>query len=70
MKTKTFADLTIGSVVNYYNLNQDEDYVFLGTYNDGWGDMAKFLEKSTNDIEVYPAKTEIAGFWSTVKEAK
>ena len=64
---KTFADLTIGTVLNYYNISIDEDYVFLGTYNDGFGVMAKFLEKSTNDIECYPAKTKIEGFWSILK---
>lgn len=63
----TFQDLTLGTVINYCNINQDEDYVFLGVYDDGFDIMAKFLEKSTNDIEVYLAKTKIENFWTIVK---
>jgi hypothetical protein len=68
--SRTFAELTQGSVVNFRRLvtADDTNFVVLGQYKDPYGDFIEVLNLDTFEKESFAQHTKIEGFWSIIKE--
>ena len=69
-ETKTFAQLTIGTVINFYRsvTADNTNYVVLRQYTDRWGNYTEVLNLETFEKDNFTQHTEIENFWSIVKE--
>ena len=67
---KTFGDLKIGTVVNFFRPTtaDDTDFVVLKQTESRFGSFTQMLNKKNNNIEPRSQHTEIKGFWKIVKE--
>jgi len=68
--TKTFGQLSVGTVINYSNCvtADNTDYVVLEQYTDKFGDFTKVLDKSTNELDCFTQHSKVQLHWSIVKE--
>jgi len=68
--TKTFGQLTQGTVVNYSNMTMADDtnFVVLRQYEDRFGAWTEVLSLDTFEKDCYMQHNKIDGMWSIVKE--
>ena len=68
--TKTFGQLTIGTVVNFYRsvTADDTNFVVLRQYTDKWGHYTEVLNIETFEKDNFTQHTIIQNCWSIVKE--
>lgn len=68
--TKTFGQLTQGTVVNFYRTTtaDDTNFVVLRQYSDKWGDFTEVLNLETFVKDNFTQHTELKNQWSIVKE--
>lgn len=69
-ETKTFGQLTSGTVVNFYRpvTADDTNFVVLRQYTDRWGDFTEVLNLDTLEKDSFTQHTELKNAWSIVKE--
>jgi hypothetical protein len=69
-ETKTFGQLTQGTVVNFYRsvTADDTNFVVLRQYTDKFGHYTEVLNLSTFEKEEFVQHTKIENLWSIVKE--
>ena len=69
-ETKTFGQLTQGTVVNFYRsvTADDTNFVVLRQYTDKFGHYTEVLNLSTFEIDEFAQHTKIENLWSIVKE--
>ena len=70
VETKTFGQLTQGTVVNYYNpvTADDTNFVVLRQYDDRWGSFTEVLNLETFEKDSFTQHTAIKNQWRLVKE--
>ena len=69
IETKTFGELTQGTVINFYRsvTADDTNYVVLRQYADKWGFFTEVLNLSTFEKDQFTQHTIVQNFWSIVK---
>ena len=70
IETKTFGQLTQGTVINFYrNVTADDtNFVVLRQYQDRWGSFTEVLNLETFEKDSFAQYTKISNQWSIVKE--
>ncbi len=70
VETKTFGQLTQGTVVNFYRAvtADDTNFVVLRQYEDRWGSFTEVLNLETFEKDSFTQHTKIENQWSIVKE--
>lgn len=68
--TKTFGQLTQGTVVKFYRPStaDDTNFVVLKHYTDKWGLSTEVLNLETFEKDSFSQHTKIENLWSIVKE--
>ncbi len=68
--TKTFGQLTVGTVINFYRSTtaDDTNYVVLRQYEDRFGNFTEVLNLTTLEKDSFTSHSEIKNFWTIVKE--
>lgn len=68
--TKTFGQLTVGTVINFYRSTtaDDTNYVVLRQYEDRFGNFTEVLNLTTLEKDSFMSLSEIKSFWTIVKE--
>jgi dTDP-4-dehydrorhamnose 3,5-epimerase-like enzyme len=66
----TFAELTQGTVINFYRSTtaDDTNFVVLRQYQDQWGLFTEVLNLETFEKDSFTQHTKIENFWSIVKQ--
>jgi hypothetical protein len=69
-ETKTFGQLTQGTVVNFYRsvTADDTNFVVLRQHTEKWGHYTEMLNLSTFEKDEFTQHTKIENCWSIVKE--
>ena len=69
-ETKTFGQLTQGTVVNFYRPTtaDDTNFVVLRQYEDKWGAFTEVLNLETFEKDSFTQHSKIENDWSIVKE--
>lgn len=69
-ETKTFAQLTQGSVINFTRLvtADNTNYVVLRQYEDKFGFYTEVLNLETFEKDSFTQHSKLENFWSIVKE--
>lgn len=67
---KTFAKLTIGTVINFNRCTtaDNTNFVVLRQYEDRWGKFTEVLNLESFEKDAFPQHSKIEGHWSIVKE--
>lgn len=65
----TFAGLKIGTVINYKDMSNNNDYIVLDTYTNRFGTYVNIINKETNYIDSKEYSTKVKDRWTIVKEA-
>lgn len=70
VETKTFGQLTQGTVVNFYRsvTADDINFVVLRQYKDRWGDFTEVLNLQNFEKDSFTQHTKIENQWSIVKQ--
>lgn len=70
VETKTFGQLTQGTVVNFYRpvTADDTNFVVLRQYEDKWGSFTEVLNLETFEKDSFTQHTPIKNLWRIVKE--
>ena len=70
LETKTFGQLTIGTVINYSNsiTAENTNYVVIKQYNDNFGYFTEVLDLSTFEKDSFTQHSIVYNNWSIVKE--
>ena len=70
VETKTFGQLTQGTIVNFYRpvTADDTNFVVLRQYEDRWGTFTEVLNLETFEKDSFTQHTKIENIWSIVKE--
>jgi hypothetical protein len=70
VETKTFGQLTQGTVVNFYRpvTADDTNFVVLRQYEDRWGSFTEVLNLETLEKDIFTQHSKIENQWSIVKE--
>lgn len=68
--SKTFGQLTQGTVVNFYRSQtaDDTNFVVLKQYTDKWGNHTEVLNLETFEKDSFPQHRLVENLWSIVKE--
>ena len=71
VETKTFGQLTQGTIVNCYRpvTADDTNFVVLRQYEDRWGTFTEVLNLETFEKDSFTQHTKIENLWSIVKES-
>ena len=67
---KTFGDLKIGTVINYYRCTtaDDTNFVVLDQFEDRFGKWTNVLNLETLEKDMFTQHSKIENCWSIVKE--
>jgi dTDP-4-dehydrorhamnose 3,5-epimerase-like enzyme len=70
VETKTFGQLTQGTVVNFYRpvTADDTKFVVLRHFEDRWGSFTEVLNLETFEKDSFTQHSKIENHWSIVKE--
>ena len=70
IETKTFGQLTQGTVINFYRpvTGDDTNFVVLRQYQDRWGSFTEVLNLETFEKDSFTQNTKIVNQWSIVKD--
>ena len=68
--TKTFGQLTLGTVINFYRsvTADDTNFVVLRQYEDKFGLFTEVLNLETFEKDCFTQHSKIENQWSIVKE--
>ena len=68
-ETKTFGELTQGTVINFYRsvTAEDVNYVVLRQYESKWGNFTEVLNLETFEKDEFTQHSIVQNFWSIVK---